>query len=111
MSETGLGVGDRLNKVLDRIDELVAENAELRQALSGRTVSCSQCNADGPGTPLGILRAVSELAERECGHNPMAAKPALVTIAEWITEAKWELARFRRVFIEPGLARLEETES
>jgi len=36
--------GLKISEMLDFARELERENTELRQALSGRTVSCSQCN-------------------------------------------------------------------
>ena len=43
---TGDGdLGELLGDLLDTINTLRAERDELREALSGRTVSCAGCNA------------------------------------------------------------------
>lgn len=41
-----------------------------------------------PGTAAAIVNAVFDLAESECGHNPVSARHGLTTIGKWITDAK-----------------------
>ena len=37
---------------------------------------------ESPGTPGGIIRALWEFAEQECGHNPASARHAMSTVIE-----------------------------
>lgn len=37
---------------------------------------------DGPGTPLGRLRVISDFAEERLGHSPCSSKPAEAVVLE-----------------------------
>lgn len=55
----------------------------------------AKIDAIEPGTPEAIVQGVFDLAERECGHNPVSARHGLTTIEEWIASAKAQLAQMR----------------
>ena len=50
---------------------------------------------DDAGTPLAISDGLWKFAEEECGHNPLSARPALLTVIDWVQKAKVELAAAR----------------
>lgn len=57
-------LGDDVLEVISRLEKAEAEAAAMREALSGRTVSCSACNAMG-----------KELAELRSRVKELEPKP------------------------------------
>ena len=71
----------------EQIEELRARLAAAQAELRGIR--------DDAGTPLAISDGLWKFAEEECGHNPLSARPALLTVIDWVQKAKVELADAR----------------
>ena len=87
-------------------DEQIAELSEqvvyLQAQLSDAQAELRGIRDDA-GTPLAISDGLWKFAEEECGHNPLSARPALLTVIDWVQKAKVELADARAELAEARL--------
>jgi hypothetical protein len=51
---------------------------------------------EAAGTPVAIVDALFDFAERECGHNSASSRHALTTVEKWVKDAKAELSELRK---------------
>ena len=79
----------------EQIEKLRAQLAAAQAELRGIR--------DDAGTPLAISDGLWKFAEEECGHNPLSARPALLTVIDWVQKAKAELAEARAELAEARL--------